>query len=103
MAWTGNESNRQSELPADWPRIRKGVLARDGGRCVWRLPSGKRCPRVATDVDHINSPDDHRRSNLRGLCAHHHKKRTSLQGRMEKAKRWAKAPRPAEDEPGRLG
>lgn len=76
--WRG--SNRGEELPAGWSKIRARILERDGYRCVWELPSGLRCPNVATDVDHIGSKWNHRDENLRALCGPHHDKRTAQQG-----------------------
>ena len=83
--WRGSsKSNRSEELPPDWPAIRERVMRRDGRRCVWRLPSGARCPNPATDVDHIDAPWDHRDENLRALCGPHHDKRTAKQGNAAK-------------------
>lgn len=95
--WAG--SNRRDELPPDWPKLRVVQLKKDGYRCTWRLPSGARCPRKATDVDHYDDKDDH--SKLRSLCAHHHLKRTSKQA--NDAKRPPRRPSIVSDEqPGRL-
>lgn len=78
MAWS-NEPGAQRDLPADWWRLVALCKKKAGGRCEWRLPSGKRCPRPGKDADHIGDKDDHRIENLRLLCDHHHKKRTSAQ------------------------
>ena len=75
--WAG--SNRKAELPPDWPRIRKEVLVRDDYRCVATLPSGARCPKKATDVDHIGSKWVHAKWNLRSLCHKHHQDHTEDQ------------------------
>lgn len=92
--WSGNSAtNRSEELPDDWPAIRKEVLDRDDGRCVWELPSGARCPNEATDVDHIGSKRVHEKWNLRSLCSGHHDKRTALQGAQEAARRRSVPPR----------
>lgn len=74
MAW--ESSDRRARLPANWPTLVARVKKRDGGRCTWRLPSGARCPRPGTDVDHRAPGDDHRLSNLQLLCHHHHEKKT---------------------------
>lgn len=97
------EELRRDQLPADWPKIRKRILRRDEHRCVWKLPSGARCPRHATDVDHVWSSTDHRDRNLRSLCSHHHGKRTSIQGTRARRDRYAKPGRASEPDPGALG
>lgn len=74
MAW--ETSDRRSRLPSDWWRRVMAVKERDGGRCTWKLPSGKRCPRPGTDVDHKRNDDNHDLSNLQLLCRHHHDKKT---------------------------
>jgi len=76
------DSDRRSELPPDWPKIREERLKKDDYRCTWRLPSGARCPRAATDVDHRDQSksDDHSQGNLQSLCGHHHAKKTAMEG-----------------------
>jgi 5-methylcytosine-specific restriction protein A len=93
--WAGKSAtNRSEELPDNWQAIRKEVLDRDGGQCVWLLAgSGKRCPNEATDVDHIGSKRVHALWNLRSLCGPHHDKRTALQGTQEAARRRTVPPR----------
>lgn len=101
MTWEG--SNRRERLPDDWEMIRLVVLERDRWRCTWRLPSGARCPRKATDVDHKRAmEDDNRPEALQSLCAHHHAKKSSVEGRMAKAKKRAMRYRPPEEHPGRV-
>ena len=86
--WSGNSAtNRSEELPDDWAQLRAEQLDRDDHRCVWKLPSGARCPNEATDVDHYGPKWDHTR--LRSLCSSHHDKRTALQGMQEAARRRA--------------
>lgn len=99
MAWEG--SDRRERLPDDWPLRVAAVKERDQGRCTWRLPSRKRCPRRGTDVDHRIPGDDHDLDNLQLLCPHHHGKKTAYEGAQ--AKRARKTPRrPPEAQPGRL-
>lgn len=77
--WVGrSQTQRREELPEDWKEIRAIQLMRDGGQCVWLLPSGQRCPNIATDVDHWGEKWDH--SKLRSLCSLHHSKVTAQQG-----------------------
>lgn len=76
-------SNRRSELPADWDRIRKVVLERDGYTCTERYSTGERCGRKATDVDHVRRGNDHRLSNLRSLCGWHHDRKSASEGAAE--------------------
>jgi len=97
MAW--ETSDRHDFLPPDWSAIRKKVLDRDGWRCRWILPSGARCPRKATDVDHMGARDDHRLERLRSLCHDHHEKVTLKQAFAGRARK--KPPkRPEERHPG---
>ena len=101
MGW--ETSDRRERLPDDWPARRGKVLKRDGNRCVWKLPSGARCPRTTgLEVDHIREGDDHSLRNLRTLCHDHHEKKTSYDGRRRKAKIKASRYRPSEDHPGRV-
>lgn len=89
MGW--ETSDRRQFLPPNWEDLRQQVFERDGWRCRWKLPSGARCPRRATDVDHTGDRDDHRLIKLRALCSHHHGKLSSQQGVQAREKR--KAPR----------
>lgn len=93
MAW--ETSDRRARLPADWPKLVVKVKERDGGRCTWRLPSGARCPRPGTDVDHRNPGDDHSLSNLQLLCKYHHDKKTLREAYQGRKKR--KLPRRREE------
>lgn len=97
MGW--ETSDRRSRLPKNWAsELVPAVKRRAGGRCEWKLPSGTRCPRVGTDVDHVRSGDDHRLSNLRLLCEHHHDKKSAREGVWARAKK--KPTRKAERHPG---
>lgn len=97
--WEG--SDRRSRLPADWDQRVKAVKERDGGRCRWKLPSGARCPRRGTDVDHKRNDDDHDLSNLQLLCRDHHNKKTAIESwRAKKSKRKPGRERPTEQHPG---
>lgn len=97
--WGG--SNRRERLPANWPALRAKQLKADGYRCTWRLPSGKRCPRPATEVDHkYEKVDDD--SNLQSLCADHHARKTSIAAHRFKAAQKRKRYREPEAHPGTL-
>lgn len=97
------DSDRRERLPDNWPALRAERLKLDGYRCTWRLPSGARCPREATDVDHKRAKeDDHRIESLQSLCAHHHGKKTAAEARAFKAAKRASRYRPAEEHPGRV-
>ena len=98
MGWEG--SDRRSRLPDNWPALVAEVKKRDAGRCTWRLPSGKRCPRIGTDVDHRKAGDDHRLENLQLLCPHHHGRKTAMEG--VRARRRPKAPKRIERHPGQF-
>lgn len=83
-----SKSGRTSPLPAKWKFIRANVLRRDNYRCVQiREDTGLPCGARATDVDHIDSPDDHSHKNLRSLCSWHHNQKTAGQGGKAAAKK----------------
>lgn len=100
MAW--ESSDRRSRLPSNWNELVKQVWARDKGRCTWRLPSGKRCPRKGSDVDHRVNNDDHSLSNLQLLCRTHHDKKTQREAWAGRAKRKQATRRPEERHPGAM-
>lgn len=100
MSWEG--SDRKARLPKNWAQLRAQVLKRDDHRCTWRLKSGKRCPRKATDVDHRVAGDNHALTNLQALCADHHAKKSSLEGRQARQGKQALRRRPPEAMPGRV-
>lgn len=101
MTW---ETDRKARLPDNWKALVGQVKQRAKGRCEWRLPSGKRCPRPGTDCDHRRPGDDHRLENLQWLCTHHHAKKSAMEGvygrRAKRAPRREK--RRIERDPGRL-
>ena len=73
MAWAG--SDRKSRLPADWPKRRRIVLDRDP---VCQLRT--HCTGApSTEVDHRDAGDDHRLSNLQGVCGPCHKHKTATE------------------------
>lgn len=71
--WTSASSPRKLGLPPDWSSRRVRVLQRDRFIC-------RRCGAAATDVDHIDSPDDHSMGNLQALCHSCHMKKTGRAG-----------------------
>jgi 5-methylcytosine-specific restriction endonuclease McrA len=80
----GSSSWRISELPAEWPSIRRAILIRDRGMCLYGLLPDEdyelgSCNTTATDVDHIGKPWEHDDAHLRSLCGAHHRSRTSRQ------------------------
>lgn len=97
MAW--ETSDRRDRLPPDWHKRVAKVKERDGGRCTWKLRSGKRCPRRGTDVDHRVSGDNHELSNLQLLCEDHHKRKTQWEAQAGRGKR-KPPPRREERHPG---
>lgn len=78
-------SRRSTPLPRNWATLRRAVIRRDGGRCVWVEDDGTRCaetgsgPGGGLEVDHLGSADDHSLANLRTLCKWHHARRTARQ------------------------
>jgi 5-methylcytosine-specific restriction endonuclease McrA len=98
-----NDSDRRDRLPSNWAsEIVPAVKKRDGGRCTWRLPSGARCPRPGTDVDHRVPGDNHSMRNLQLLCGDHHQKKTALDNRRATQKRKAARYRKPEAHPGMI-
>ena len=63
-------------MPPDWKRIRTAVLEQEGYRCTEITGTGG-CPVVATDVDHIEDPQDHSLDNLGSKCGPHHDKKSA--------------------------
>ena len=99
MAW--ETSDRRSELPPDWAKIRLERMRYDKWRCTWILPGSRtRCPRPAEEVDHVGDRHDHGLKNLRSLCSHHHKQRTQKQASTARWKRKGSKRRPSEAHPG---
>jgi 5-methylcytosine-specific restriction endonuclease McrA len=76
------------------------VLSRDGSKCSWIYGDGNRCGLPATDIDHIIPGDDHSLSNLRGLCADHHRKKSSREGLAAKREIAGRFKREPEIHPG---
>ena len=101
MPW--DSSDRRSRLPPDWEKIRQGVLARCGGRCEVLKKDGRRCWDKATDVDHIKHGDDNSPENLRGICAWHHRRKSSAEGIAAQQELRAILRRPEEKHPGLIG
>lgn len=77
-AWQG--STRRSRLPADWSRIRARILRRDRGRCYI-------CHGPASEVDHIESGDDHGPSNLAAICVPCHRRKSAQEGARARHRR----------------
>lgn len=70
QAWAG--SNRRRQLPPDWERRRRAVLARD--------PICKVCDNaLSTEVDHVDDPHDHRHEKLQGICGPCHTDKTQCE------------------------
>lgn len=63
------------EMPSGWAKIRKGILARDGGRCT-------RCGSPATSVDHIRPHSQggtEDPGNLTSLCDVCHQAKSNIE------------------------
>lgn len=75
-----------------WKAIRANVLKRDNYQCTHiRVDTGLPCGAKATDVDHIDSPDDHTHKNLRSLCSYHHDQKTAGQGGRAAGKKYGRS------------
>jgi len=97
-AWA--TSQRRQQLPPDWPKIRRQVERRAGGRCEW-ITNGTRCTDRGTDCDHIDDPDNHHPDNLRWLCGPHHTEHTLEQNAARRARlRLPVQPHPGVRTPG---
>lgn len=85
--WGWGNSDRHDRLPSNWTSvIVPEVKRRAMNICQWELPSGARCGRKGTDVDHKINNDDHSYANLQLLCPRHHQIKTNgekLAGRMK--------------------
>jgi 5-methylcytosine-specific restriction endonuclease McrA len=96
-------SRRTSPLPRDRPRIRRQVLRRDRHVCQIQGPN---CSYVATEVDHVGSPEDHRPESLQSAYRTCHGEKTKQQaaaGRSAQFAAWLAArSRPTEVHPGRV-
>jgi len=98
------------DLPGDWHKLvaqvkKRARLSSPTGieQCEKLLPrSGRRCPRIGKEVDHIGANDDHRLHMLRLKCVDHHAPKTAAQGHQAWAAKKKKAIRPAEVHPGRV-
>lgn len=95
LSW--NSSNRLSELPPNWPALRKAVLKRDGNRCQLQYQD---CTVRATEVDHRLPGDDHDLSNLQAVCTACHSIKSSQEGIRERIRRKRLTKRPREQHPG---
>ena len=78
MAWQGT---RGKQLPKNWATIRKRILRRDPTCSICRA-------RPSVEVDHIQRGDNHHPSNLRGVCAPCHQRKSSQEGARAKAARY---------------
>lgn len=95
------DSDRKDDLPPDWWKIAQRVKERDGHRCKFILPSGKRCPRTEElEVDHMYGRRNHAMWALRTLCKHHHKQVTAQQAIQGRNRRKPKRERRVEQHPG---
>jgi hypothetical protein len=83
-ATPSGSSWRSAPLPPNWKTLRATILRRDKGRCQAEGDAdGIICGATATDVDHVipasqGGTDDP--SNLRALCAWHHRRKTGHEG-----------------------
>lgn len=90
-------SRRRDRLPSGWAKIRKRILDRDVTCVLCGI-------RPATHCDHIKPmTDDHRASELQGVCEPCHLQKSSAEGHAaQKANPRPGRTRPAEKHPGIL-
>lgn len=91
-----NSSNRRKRLPKNWNSLRKTVLKRDP-QCKLRYEG---CQSRSTEVDHVIAGDDHRLTNLQGVCGFCHRLKSSAEGRKANQERRSLRLRPQEKHPG---
>lgn len=97
--WEG--SKRGESVPHNWKAIRQLVMERDNGQCQELMLDGTKCPDPGTECDHIinvASGGTHSLDNLRMLCAWHHGKKSSAEGRA--ARKYLTEQKPKEAHPG---
>lgn len=95
-------SDRLARLPADWQKIRKRILRRDGYMCRHIDGDGIGCISRANQVDHIVRNDDDSDLNLQALCEYHHRQKSASEGGQAYAAKQAARFRTPEPHPGRL-
>jgi len=107
MGW--ETSDRLQRLPDNWGALKRLVKARAKRtsklgieQCEKRLPSGARCPRKGTDVDHRIPGDDHSLNNLQLLCPTHHERKTVAEAAEGRRAFKRSKYRPSEDHPGTI-
>lgn len=99
-------SDRSASLPPDWPDIRRQVLNEEPACRLayadeWVTKRGiESCAGRSVEVDHIDSPIDHSRANLRGVCTPCHKRRTQEQAVAALRGASARANYPQQQHPG---
>jgi 5-methylcytosine-specific restriction enzyme A len=90
--WAG--SNRRARLPDDWHQRRATVIERDP-TCRLRIV----CHGApSTEADHIQAGDDHRLTNLQGVCLPCHARKSSGEGHAARYRNPRR--RPTEQHPG---
>lgn len=110
--WAG--SDRRDRLPRWWPVTVRRIIARDPVCCCegcpkCLVPSIARsrgwpghCGRASQEVDHIERGDDHKDTNLRGICRPCHGRKSSLEGLAAREEKKAPSNFFEEKRPGAL-
>ena len=98
-------SDRLSELPPDWHKLRAETLEYDGYQCVWpgrwaAYRGVPQCGSPATDVDHVGDPFDHSAANRQSLCRGHHTIKTQKESAAARRRQLAKLRHPVPKHPG---
>jgi 5-methylcytosine-specific restriction endonuclease McrA len=88
-----DSSTRKARLPKNWPQVRHFILARDGHLCRLHFLG---CTVEATEVDHIQSGDNHHPMNLHAVCHPCHQLKTLTERELARPK----TKRPPERHPG---
>lgn len=74
-------STRRTQLPRNWPKIRRRILKRDP-LCTLGYEG---CTGFSTEVHHTGDPMDHSDQALAGTCSSCHSRDTAAQSRQAKA------------------
>lgn len=71
------DHNRKNDVPADFPKpVRRVIIARDEGRCVYRRADGKRCARKVEGIHHVIFKSHGGLGTVDNgvlVCGHHHR------------------------------
>ncbi len=97
MTGRWQSSTRRSELPSNWPTLRRQVKARAHGKCEASAHAAN-CDGIGKDCDHVGDRHDHSLANLQWLSGPCHAAKTQAEAQAAKPQR----KRTPELHPGRI-